>query len=99
LPWSHEEHHDHREHRRNNQTVASAKARAIQTAVDEGRYRTLLDARVATRQNYDQVEASADTARAELRQAKAEAQVADNEGGYSVLTADGCPSVSWRGGT
>jgi multidrug efflux pump subunit AcrA (membrane-fusion protein) len=78
--------------------VASAKARAIQTAADEGRYRTLLDARVATRQNYDQVEA-ADTARAELRQAKAEAQVADNEGGYSVLTADGCPSVSWRGGT
>jgi RND family efflux transporter MFP subunit len=68
--------------------VASAKARAIQTAADEGRYRTLLDAGVATRQNYDQVKAAADTARAELRQAKAEAQVADNEGGYSVLTAD-----------
>ena len=68
--------------------VASAKARAIQTAADEGRYRTLLDAGVATRQKYDQVKAAADTARAELRQAKAEAQVADNEGGYSVLTAD-----------
>jgi RND family efflux transporter MFP subunit len=68
--------------------VASAKARAIQTAADEARYRTLLDAGVATRQNYDQVKAAADTARAELRQAMAEAQVADNEGGYSVLTAD-----------
>jgi len=34
-----------------NAAVASAKARAIQTAADEGRYRTLLDAGVATRQN------------------------------------------------
>jgi RND family efflux transporter MFP subunit len=48
----------------------------------------LLDAKVAPRQSYDQVKAAADTARAELRQAKAEAQVANNEGGYSVLTAD-----------
>ena len=71
-----------------NAAVASATARAIQTAADEARYRTLVDAGVATRQNYDQVKAAADTARAELRQAKAEAQVADNEGGYSVLTAD-----------
>src|SRR5258708_9062985 len=67
--------------------VASAKARAIQTAADEGRYRTLLDAGVATWQNYDQVKAAADTARAELRQAKAEAQVANNTGAYSGLTA------------
>jgi len=71
-----------------NAAVASAKARAIQTAADEGRYRTLLDAGVATRQSYDQIKAAADTARAELRQAEAEAQVANNEGGYSVLTAD-----------
>jgi hypothetical protein len=71
-----------------NAAVASAKARTIQTAADEGRYRTLLDAGVATRQSYDQVKAAADTARAELRQAEAEAQVANNEGGYSVLTAD-----------
>jgi len=33
-----------------NAAVASAKARAVQTAADEGRYRTLLDAGVATRQ-------------------------------------------------
>jgi RND family efflux transporter MFP subunit len=71
-----------------NAAVASAQARAIQTAADEGRYRTLLDAEVATRQSYDQVKAAADTARAELRQAEAEAQVASNEGGYSVLNAD-----------
>src|SRR5260370_22220422 len=71
-----------------NAAAASAKARAIQTAADEGRYRTLLDAGVATPQSYDQVKAAAETARAELRQAKAEAQVANNEGGYSVLAAD-----------
>ena len=41
-----------------NAAVASAKARAIQTAADEGRYRTLLDAGVATWQNYDQAKAA-----------------------------------------
>ena len=71
-----------------NAAVASAKARAIQTAADEGRYRALLDAGVVTRQSYDQIKAATDTARAEVRQAEAEAQVANNEGGYSVLTAD-----------
>jgi RND family efflux transporter MFP subunit len=71
-----------------NAAVASARAHAIQTAADEARCRILLDAGVAPRQSYDQVKAAADTAHAELRQAQAEAQVANNEGGYSVLTAD-----------
>jgi multidrug resistance efflux pump len=46
-----------------NAAVASSKARAIQTAADEGRYRALLEAGVATPQNYNQVKAAADTAR------------------------------------
>ena len=68
--------------------VASAKARAIQTAADEARYAALLRARVTTAQIYDQAKAAADTARAQLHQAYAEARVAENEGGYAVLTAD-----------
>jgi RND family efflux transporter MFP subunit len=68
--------------------VASAKARAIQTAKDEGRYTILLAAGVTTPQIYDQAKAAADTARAQLQQAQAEARVAENEGGYAVLTAD-----------
>jgi RND family efflux transporter MFP subunit len=68
--------------------VASAKARAIQTAADEARYATLLRAEVTTPQLYDQAKAAADTARAQLHQAYAEARVAENEGGYAVLTAD-----------
>jgi len=69
--------------------VASAKARAIQAAADEARYATLLRAGVTTPQIYDQAKAAADTARAQLHQAYAEARVAENEGGYAVLTADG----------
>ena len=68
--------------------VASAKARAIQAAADEARYATLLRAGVTTPQIYDQAKAAADTARAQLHQAYAEARVAENEGGYAVLTAD-----------
>jgi multidrug resistance efflux pump len=83
--------------------VASAKARAIQTAADEARYRTLLDAGVATRQNYDQVEAVADTARAELRQAMAEAQVSRLSSAarwpatISTSTFTPAPSGRWWG--
>jgi RND family efflux transporter MFP subunit len=68
--------------------VASARARAIQTATDEGRYRSLLAAEVTSKQSYDQAKAAADAARAQLHQAEAEAHEARNEGGYSVLTAD-----------
>jgi RND family efflux transporter MFP subunit len=68
--------------------VASAKARAIQTAADEARYRTLLDAGVTSKQSYDQAKAAADTARAQLHEAKAQAQEARNEGAYAVLATD-----------
>jgi multidrug resistance efflux pump len=54
--------------------VASAKARAIQTAADEARYAVLLRAGVTTAQIYDQAKAAADTARAQLHQAYAEAR-------------------------
>jgi RND family efflux transporter MFP subunit len=68
--------------------VASAKARAVQTAADEARFRALLTEGVVASQSYDQAKAAADTASAQLAQAKAQAQVAQNEGAYSVLTAD-----------
>src|SRR5258707_14631931 len=68
--------------------VASAKARAIQTAADEARYRTLLDAGVTSKQSYDQAKAAADTAKAQLHEAKAQAQEARNEGAYAVLATD-----------
>lgn len=71
-----------------NAAVVSAKARAIQAANDEARYATLLKAGVTTPQMYDQAKAAADTARAQVDQAQAEARLAENEGKYSVLTAN-----------
>jgi RND family efflux transporter MFP subunit len=68
--------------------VASAKARAVQTAADEVRFHALLVEGVIASQSYDQAKAAADTASAQLGQAKAQAQVAKDEGEYSVLTAD-----------
>jgi RND family efflux transporter MFP subunit len=71
-----------------NAAVASTKARAIETATDETRYRTLLTAGVASKQSYDQAKAAADTAGAQLRQAEAEAHEANQEASYAVLAAD-----------
>ena len=68
--------------------VASAKARALQTGNDEARFRALFSAGVIAAQNYDQAKEAADTARAELAEAKARAQLARDEGDYSVLAAD-----------
>jgi RND family efflux transporter MFP subunit len=71
-----------------NAAIASARARAIETGADEARYRTLLAEGVTSRQSYDQAKAAADTARAQLHQAEAEAKEANKEAGYSVLDAD-----------
>jgi RND family efflux transporter MFP subunit len=68
--------------------VASAKALAVQTGADEARSRALLAAGVIARQEYDRAKQAADTARAQLAEARARAQVARDEGGYSVLAAD-----------
>jgi len=68
--------------------VAAARARALQTAADENRYRDLVSAGAISASRYDQVKADADAARAQLAAAEAQAGVARNEAGYSVLLAD-----------
>jgi RND family efflux transporter MFP subunit len=68
--------------------VAAAKARAIQTAADEKRFRDLVSAGAVSASAYDQAKAAADSARAQLAAAEAQASVARNEAGYSVLVAD-----------
>jgi RND family efflux transporter MFP subunit len=71
-----------------NQTVEAARARALQTAADEKRYRDLVSAGAVSASAYDQIKASADASRAQLAAAEAEAGVARNSAGYSVLVAD-----------
>ncbi|WCM25848.1 efflux RND transporter periplasmic adaptor subunit [Sphingomonas sp. QA11] len=68
--------------------VDAARARAAQTAADEGRYRDLVAAGAVSASRYDQARADADAARAQLDAAIAQASVAGNAVGYSVLVAD-----------
>ncbi len=70
------------------EAVAAATARARQTAEDEARYRDLVAAGAVSASNYDKIKAAADSARAELKAAQAQADVAHNETGYAVLLAD-----------
>ncbi|WLI75895.1 efflux RND transporter periplasmic adaptor subunit [Kosakonia sp. H02] len=70
------------------QAVAAAKARARQTADDEARYRGLVKTGAVSASAYDQIKAAADTARAELSAALAQANVAQNAMSYAVLAAD-----------
>lgn len=68
--------------------VAAARALAIQATADEARYRSLLASGWSPRQRYEQARATLDSANAQLAAAQAEAEVARNETGYAVLTAD-----------
>jgi RND family efflux transporter MFP subunit len=70
------------------QAVAAAKARARQTSDDEARYRDLVPAGAVSASAYDTVKAAAESARAELNAAEAQADVARNETSYAVLSAD-----------
>ncbi len=70
------------------EAVAAATARARQTAEDESRYRDLVSAGAVSASAYDKIKAAADSARAELKAAQAQADVARNETGYAVLLAD-----------
>ncbi|PWW10659.1 efflux RND transporter periplasmic adaptor subunit [Mangrovibacter plantisponsor] len=70
------------------QAVAAAKARARQTADDEARYRGLVTAGAVSASAYDQIKTAADTARADLSAAQAQANVAQNAMNYAVLVAD-----------
>ncbi|CAI2489248.1 Multidrug resistance protein mexA precursor [Serratia ficaria] len=70
------------------QAVAAARARARQSADDEERYRGLVATGAVSASAYDQIKAAADTAKAELSAAQAQANVAQNATGYAVLLAD-----------
>src|SRR5438874_3476008 len=71
------------------EAVAAAKARAHQTSADEARHRDLVSAGAVSKSAYDKVKAAAESARAELSAAEAQADVARNATGYAVLVADG----------
>jgi len=70
------------------QAVAAATARARQTADDEARNRALVAAGAISASAYDRIKSLADTAKAELNAAQAQASVARNATGYAVLLAD-----------
>lgn len=70
------------------ETVVAARARARQTAEDEARYRDLVGTGAVSASAYDQIQAAADSARAQLKAAQAQADVARNATGYAVLLAD-----------
>jgi len=70
------------------QTVAAAKARAVQAEADEARYRDLVGAGAVSGSAYDQIKAAALAARAQLQAAEAQARVSRNTAGYAVLVAD-----------
>src|SRR5438046_3732851 len=70
------------------ETVSAAKAKAVQAAADEARYRGLVKSGAVSASIYDQIKAASDAAQAELAAATAQEQVARDEGGYSQLVAD-----------
>jgi RND family efflux transporter MFP subunit len=68
--------------------VTAARALAVQARADEARYRQLTADGWVARQRYDQAKAAFDSATAQLAAAEAQADVARNEAGYSLLLAD-----------
>jgi RND family efflux transporter MFP subunit len=70
------------------EAVAAAKALADQAAEDEVRHRDLVVAGAVSASTYDQVKAAADSAKAQLSAAEAQAGVARNASSYAVLVAD-----------
>lgn len=74
--------------RAHDEAVVAATSRARQTADDEVRYRDLVSAGAVSASAYDKIKAAAESARAELKAAQAQADVARNETGYTVLLAD-----------
>jgi RND family efflux transporter MFP subunit len=70
------------------ETVSAARAKAVQAAADEARYRGLVKTGAVSQSSYDQIKAASDAAQAELAAANAQEQVARDEGSYSELVAD-----------
>ncbi len=70
------------------ESVAAAKARAEQASDEEARYRDLRGTGAISASAYDQVKAAADSAKAQLKAAQAQAEVAGNTTRYAELVAD-----------
>lgn len=70
------------------EAVAAARALAQQAIGDEARYRALLGTGAISASAYDQSKAAADSAKAQLSAAAAQAEVALNANRYSELVAD-----------
>lgn len=70
------------------QMVSAARAQARQTADEEARYRNLRGSGAISASTYDQIKVAADTARAQLSSAEAQAEVAVNATRYAALVAD-----------
>lgn len=70
------------------QNAAAARAKAEQATADEARYRGLVSTGAVSASTYDQIKATADAAKAQLAAVEAQAQVAKDEGDYSLLLAD-----------
>jgi len=68
--------------------VAAAKARVVQAAADEDRYRDLISSGAVSRSAYDQAKQAADSARALLSAAEAQLKIAADQRTYSTLLAD-----------
>lgn len=71
------------------EAVAAARARALQTAEEEARYRDLRGTGAISASAYDQIKAAADAAHAQLGAAQAQAALAKNASRYTELVADG----------
>lgn len=69
-------------------SVAAARALAVQATADEARYRELLASGWATRQRYDQAKSAKDSALAQLAAAQAQSDLSRNEAEYATLIAD-----------
>jgi RND family efflux transporter MFP subunit len=74
--------------RAHEEAVAAANARVRQTSQEESRYRELVAKGAVSKSAYDKVKADAESARAELNAAQAQADVARNQTSYAVLLAD-----------
>jgi RND family efflux transporter MFP subunit len=70
------------------ESVTAARARARQAGDDEARYRDLVAEGAVSASAYEQLKATADSAKAALSAAEAQYDVARNAAGYALLVAD-----------
>jgi RND family efflux transporter MFP subunit len=70
------------------QAVTAAQARVRQTSQEESRYQALVATGAVSKSAYEKIKADAESARAELNAAQAQATVARNQTSYAALLAD-----------